>query len=439
MRRLRLRSFFGSLEEGNKLLTFFSMSDYLKQVWVGTRLSPGTDALGRLVAAFGDANGIYCADAYQIASVLGNRRAEARYLTDKDLKDAERLLEYCASMNIRLLTYWDDGYPACLRKISDPPPWLFVKGVLPDFLHEPTVAVVGTREPSEYGKRMTYEIAYDLACAGVTTVSGLALGIDGIAAAATLAAGGKTVAVFGSGIDVIYPSVHTYLMREIVKSGCVISEFAPGIRPERWNFPRRNRVISALSDAVLVTCGSLRSGALLTARHATEQQRPIYALPGPVDTDDGVGPMKLLRDGARALSCADDLLAVLEERYPRAIDVFRLKEKPDVSIEQAVLRYRVFCKGEERKGRKELRDLLPHKKQREKKPDSEELKRVSEQSVSLGSEEQAVLHALLPGDFTVDELMIPSMSVGEICAALTMLEIYGFVRSLPGGRYRRLR
>ena len=416
------------------------MSDYLKQVWVGTRLSPGTDALGRLLSAFGDPEGIYCADSEQLSAALGNRRAEARYLSDKDLSDAERLLEYCASSGIRLLTYWDDAYPTCLRALADPPPWIFVRGELPLFSKEPTVAVVGTREPSEYGKRMTHEIAYDLASAGVTTVSGMALGIDGIAAAASLSAGGKTVAVLGSGLDVVYPAKHAYLMREIMKKGCVLSEFAPGTRPERWNFPRRNRVISALSDAVLVTCGSLHSGALITASHAICQEKPVYALPGPVDTPDGEGPMRLLRDGCKAASCADDILSSLEDRYPSSIDVFRLKEKPDVSLEESMLRYKVSCKGDVGKGRRILRDVLEHvqaKEKRESKPAPKESRCSTE--VPLTDEERLVLDALPTGDFTVDELSVPTVSVGELCATLTMLEIYGLIRSLPGGRYRRLR
>ena len=416
------------------------MAEYLKQVWVGTRLSPGTDALGRLLSAFGDAEGIYNADHAELSSALGNRRAEAKYLADKDLRDAERMLEFCASADIRLVTYWDKVYPACLRSLPDPPPWLFVKGSLPDFSALPTVAIVGTRDPSEYGKKLTYEISYDLACAGVTTVSGLALGIDGIVAAASLAAGGKTVAVLGSGLDIVYPATHAHLMREIAKRGCVISEFAPGTRPERWNFPRRNRIISALSDAVLVTCGSLYSGALITANHAIKQEKPVYALPGPVDTPDGEGPMKLLRDGAKAASCADDILSALEESYPGAIDVFRLKESPDVSIGEAISRYRVKCKGEEKKSRSILRDILP--KRKEKKPKelvSDEPQHSESPTPQLNREEQLVLDALPLGDFTVDQISIPSVSVGEICATLTMLEIYGLVRSLPGGRYRRLR
>lgn len=416
------------------------MDDFLKQVWVGTRLSPGTDALGRLLSAFGDAEGIYRAEPEQLSAALGNRRAEARYLTDKDLSDARHLLDYCASTDIRILTYWDDAYPPCLRRLSDPPPWLFVKGELPDFQRMPTVAVVGTRDPSDYGKRMTHEIAYDLASAGVVTVSGLALGIDGIAAAATLAARGTTVAVLGSGIDVIYPTAHTYLMREILRHGCVISEFAPGTRPERWNFPRRNRVIAALADAVFVTCGSLYSGALITANHALAQEKPVYALPGPVDKPDGEGPMKLLRDGCRAASCADDILSALEDRYPSSIDVFRLKEKPDVSLEESVQRYRIGFKGEVKRTRRALVDIFQRKKPTENH-ETVETNEVRSVSVDpdLTPEEKSVLDALPSGDFTVDELSVPTLSVGDVCAVLTMLEIYGLVRSLPGGRYRRLR
>ena len=420
------------------------MSEYLKQVWVGTRLSPGTDALGRLISAFGDAEGIYSADPIMLSDALGNRRAEAKYLANKSLRDAERLLDYCAANSIQLITYWDKRYPECLRRLPDPAPWLFVKGNLPDFDAEPTVAVVGTRDPSEYGMKMTHEIAYDLASAGVVTVSGMALGIDGIVAAATLGANGKTVAVLGSGIDIVYPSAHAYLMREIISKGCVISEFAPGTRPERWNFPRRNRIISGLSDAVLVTCGSLYSGALITARHAEEQGKLVYALPGPVDTTDGEGPMRLLRDGCKAASCADDILSKLEEAYPRYIDVFKLKETPTISLEESVRRYRVHCKGDERSSKA----LGSHTESPKRKrlggravdSASDEVSGKAEDTASpLSPIEESLLGALPNGDFTVDEINFSDASIGDVCAMLTMLEIYGYIRTLPGGRFRRIR
>ena len=410
------------------------MSDYLKQVWLGTRLSPGTDALGRLLGVFKTAEAVYAADADAIASAMGNRRAEAKSLLNRDLGDAERVLEYCATVGVRLLTYFDPDYPACLRRLPDPPPWLFVKGELPDFERLPVVSVVGTRDPSDYGKRLTHEIAYDLASAGVLTVSGLALGIDGIAAAASLSAGGRTVALLGSGIDIVYPSAHSYLMREIVKRGCIITEFAPGVRPERWNFPRRNRLISALADAVLVTCGSLYSGSLITARHAIEQGRTVYALPGPVDTPDGEGPMRLLRDGCKAASCADDILSALEDRYPSGIDVFRLKETPSVSLEDSVERYRVRCKGDDRTPRVRFPSL---RGQKEKKEEATVIR--TERLTDLTPDEEAVLSALPDGDFIPDEVNCPGIAIGDLCATLTLLEIRGLLRTLPGGRYRRIR
>jgi DNA processing protein len=200
-------------------------------------------------------------------------------------------------------------------------------------------------------------------------------------------------------------------------------------------------VISALSDAVLVTCGSLYSGALITANHAIEQGKPVYALPGPVDTSDGEGPMKLLRDGAKAACCADDILSPLDEQYPGSIDIFRLKDEPDISLSEAVLRYRVKCKSDPKRSHTSLRDIFPHKKDKKAKPqatvNSEFHNGVDTQQLS--NEEKAVLNVLPQGDFTVDEISSSIAPIGELCATLTMLEIYGYVRSLPGGRYRRIR
>ena len=204
MRRLLLQFCFGSSVERSRIF-LIDMADYLKQVWLGTRLKPGSDALPLLLKAFGDADGIYGADATEIAEVMKNRRAEAKLLTDKSLRDAERILEYCASHGVGLLTYFDDAFPASLRALRDPPPWLFLRGTLPDFALSPTVSIVGTRDPNEYSRAQTYKISYDIATAGALTVSGLALGVDAIAAAGTLAARGRTVAVLGCGIGLSPP------------------------------------------------------------------------------------------------------------------------------------------------------------------------------------------------------------------------------------------
>ena len=410
------------------------MADYLKQIWLGTRLKPGSDALPLLLRAFGDADGIFAADAMQIAEVMGNRRAEARLLTDKSLSDAERILELCASHGVKLLTYFDDLYPASFRSLKDPPPWLFVRGELPNFGETPTVSIVGTRDPNEYSRYQTYKIAYDIATAGAVTVSGLALGIDAIAAAGTLAARGRTVGVLGSGIDIVYPRQHTFLARIISETGCIITELAPGSRPEKWHFPMRNRLIAALADAVLVTAGPLCSGSLITARHAMAQEIPVYALPGRIDTPDGEGPARLLRDGARLCASADDILLPLEERYPAIIDSTRLLDEPEVRYESAIRRYRVKTASEVKKRHSWLlRDASePYTDAPQRRSESRTLR------AELSAKEQAVYDRIpVGGDCHPDELSSDGTSIAEVCAALTMLEIYGLIETTPGGRIRR--
>ncbi len=410
------------------------MTDYLKQIWLGTRLKPGSDALPLLIKAFGDADGIYAADATQIAAAMKNRRAEAKQLSDKSLRDAERILEFCASHSIRLLTYFEDAYPAALRRLADPPPWLFVRGELPDFERVPAVSIVGTRDPNDYSRNQTYKIAYDIATAGAVTVSGLALGFDAIAAAGTLAARGKTVAVLGCGIDIVYPKQHAYLARMVAETGCIISEFAPGSRPEKWHFPMRNRIIAALADAVLVTAGSLYSGSLITARHAMAQEKTVYALPGRIDTPDGEGPARLLRDGARLCASADDILLALEERYPAIIDSTRLTDEPQVSCDNALTRYRVKTTSDVRKRPSWLlrgtsdgdAEATPKREAR------------SSPEVQLSPIEQAVYDRIpREGECHPDGLANGDLSISDICATLTMLEIYGLIETTPGGRIRR--
>ena len=408
------------------------MSEYLKQVWLGTRLDAGSRALPMLLAAFGSANGIYEADEEALSAVLSRRRSEIRALSDKDLSDAERLLENAASHGVRVLTYFDRHYPSVLRKLPDPPSILFIRGSIPNFEEIPTVSIVGTREPNEYSSTQTYRIAYDLTSAGVVTVSGLALGVDGIAAAGTLAAHGKTVAVLGSGIDVIYPKQHERLAEMIGETGCLISEYPPGAKPDKWNFPMRNRIIAALGDAVLVTAGSEHSGSLITAGKAEELQIPVFALPGRVDTPDGEGPALLLRRGARLAASADDILSFLEELYPAQIDVSRLEDSPRVSLEAALSRYRTTSRsGIHRPRRREAAQIVESACEASAPSADRDL------SV-LASKERAIFDKIpAKGDCHPDELCADTLSISEVCSALTMLEIYGFIEMTPGGRIRR--
>ncbi len=207
-----------------------------------------------------------------------------------------------------LVVYGGDHYPAALAALHDPPPYLFVRGQIPD---QPMVAIVGSRQSTAYGITATEQIASDLAAHGVCIVSGFARGIDTAAHKAALDAGGTTVAVWGCGPDVVYPRENKLLVAAVARQGAIVTEFAFGAPPEARNFPVRNRVIAGLSSGVLVAQAQSRSGALLTAQHALEQGKDVYAIPGEIGRAHSAGANALLKSGAKLVTSAEDILADL--------------------------------------------------------------------------------------------------------------------------------
>jgi len=197
-----------------------------------------------------------------------------------------------------------------LLELTKPPEELFIKGNLPT-LKVPTVAIVGTRRPSSYGEEVTHTLAYDLAKAGVVVVSGLATGIDSIAHKACLEAGGTTIAILAQGLHSIYPASNKGLSEQIIKNGALISEYDLGIEARKYHFLARNRLVSGLADAIIVTEAADRSGTFSTVAHAIEQNKEVFAVPGPITSLLSAGPNRLLQQGARAALSADDILQVI--------------------------------------------------------------------------------------------------------------------------------
>ena len=222
-------------------------------------------------------------------------------------KIGAKLLEMLEKCSARIISLWDEDYPKVLREIHDPPALLFVRGKLPD-ADLPCLAIVGTRNPSLYGVKQAHVIAADLVHQGWGIISGMARGVDTSAHEGALQGKGQTYAVFGCGIDVIYPSENRALADKIALSGGLISEFLPGTEPEAGLFPRRNRIISGMSRGVLVVQGDETSGAMITARFALEQNREVFALPGNIEDRRSHGPHQLLREGATLVQSAQDIL-----------------------------------------------------------------------------------------------------------------------------------
>ncbi|SEN79198.1 DNA-processing protein DprA [Lihuaxuella thermophila] len=233
---------------------------------------------------------------------------------------------------ITAITAMDDRYPALLKEIAQPPWVLYIKGD-PELLHTPALAMVGTRKPTPYGLRVTRTLTGQLTEAGWTVVSGMANGIDGESHRSVLKAGGKTVAVLGSGVDVIYPKNHRSLYAEIVEKGAVISETPPGTQPHPGLFPQRNRIISGLSYGTIVVEAAERSGSLITADFSMEQGREVFAVPGPVTSAQSLGTLRLIQQGAKCVVDAQDIFEELSHVLPvvREAAVSGLQTEPELT------------------------------------------------------------------------------------------------------------
>ena len=317
------------------------MDRKIYEIWLSLACTPDTATFPRLIEKFGSAQEIYESEDYQIRSAVGSKSSDCARLIDKDLDRAKHIYNFCTSKGVGLLSYYDEEYPNSLREIPTPPVLLYYRGKLPNFNEGFYCAIVGTRALSDYGRINAFRIGYDMAMAEAIIVSGMAIGIDGVATAAALAAGGKTVAVLGSGIDVCYPPVHQTLAREIVKNGCVITEYAPGTRPEKHNFPRRNRIISGLSRVTVVVEGREGSGAMLTAQHARRQGRRIYAFPGNVGNDGSQATNLLIKNGASLCTGVFDILRDYENVVKSGLNPFKVPERRGVNLAEVLGRYKV--------------------------------------------------------------------------------------------------
>lgn len=271
----------------------------------------GPARIRALVAHFQSAHAVLSASPSALCKVSGIDRALAEnILRNRNEAFAERQLETLAQRNERVITYWDSDFPALLKKTPDPPVVLYGNGAL-SARDKNALAIVGTRAPTQYGKMVAEKLTAELASRGLTIVSGLARGVDTIAHRTALKNGGRTIAVLGSGLDVMYPAENAKLSQEIAEHGAVLSEYAYGAKPDAVNFPRRNRIISGLSLGVLVVEASPSSGSLITARLAAEQGREVYAIPGSIHHPGARGCHQLIRQGAALVESVDDVLEAL--------------------------------------------------------------------------------------------------------------------------------
>ena len=287
-----------------------SLSDGLAD-WLRLTLIPGIggESQRKLLAAFGLPETVFAAGYSALRGVIGDRLAAL--LLDTDNRDAvARALDWATQPGQHILTLADSAYPQALLDIPDPPTLLYVRGRI-DLLNRPSLAMVGSRHPTPQGLDNAHQFAVALAKAGLVIVSGLALGIDAAAHQGALAGGGDSIAVIGTGNDRIYPARNRELAIALAERGCVISEFPLGTPVAAANFPRRNRLISGLARAVLVVEATVDSGSLITARLAAEQGREVCAIPGSIHAPQARGCHKLIKQGAKLVETAEDVLEEL--------------------------------------------------------------------------------------------------------------------------------
>lgn len=364
-----------------------------KACWLALLRTPGLGSRGiyQLLEQTQDINALF-EEAPQILESLTLKSKIKEQLRKPNWELVERDLAWLEQPDNHLITLQDAEYPSLLRETADPPVALFVHGD-PSLLASPQIAIVGSRNPSTSGKKTAKEFARHLAHAGITITSGLAIGIDGASHQGALEAHGSTIAVTGTGLDRVYPASHHALAKQIAEQGgALISEFPPGTPARAGHFPRRNRIISGLSVGTLVVEAALRSGSLITARQAAEQGREVFAIPGSIHNPLARGCHALIRQGAKLVETAQD---IIEELAPL------------------------------------LHTLIPNE-------EFETETSKSESNLEIDAEYGQLLETIGYDPIQIDEIIAQSGLTAEaVSSMLLLLELEGYVSPAPGGCFFR--
>ena len=447
-------------------------SENLYWVWLACRLGAANRDFPRLMLKYSNPYDIYAASTKELSQIDGINRSTCDKLSDKRLDAASDIVEYCAKSGVHIMPYSSELYPNRLRLLEAPPVLLYVRGNMPIMDDKVCIAAVGTRRMSEYGRDCAYKIAYELGAAGVITVSGLALGIDGVVAGGAIRGGGQTVAVLGSGIDIMYPREHSKLASIVAANGAVVTEYAPGTPPIGEHFPVRNRIISGMCQGTLIIEADSKSGAIITAHEAMRQGRQVFAIPGNLGEENTSGTNALLRDGAILTMETDDILNEYRKLYDKQLDMPRLAAaRRRFEFSESILREMGVSARYSRSvapkrsnqpsaPRESFQSSAgrPAKNSRRRGYHADDGATVKVQDKAPGTnsvtstpakgdrsleilasldEKHRALFAEIPDDraITADALAKLGYSIGEVMTAMTMLELKGLVNSLPGGLY----
>lgn len=324
------------------------------KLWLQLLSTPelGRKKIRRLLNLFGNPENFIGQRKTEINDLAYLTEEQKKHLSKFDLTANWNTISKCfKKLDIRYITILNKDYPPYLQSIYDPPVIIFYRGDLGSFTQKRTIALVGTRRPSNYGKLMAEKISSNLAEAGFTIVSGLAYGIDSIAHSSALNKGKKTVAVMATGVDMIYPPGNQNLSEKIIRNGAILSEYIPGSKAEKWYFPTRNRIISGLCAGTIVIEGSRKSGALLTAKFALDQNRDVFALPGDINRKQAEGPNYLIKMGAKPVTEICDILEEYDvqlsndeisfpelNKLEKEIFQMIITSKPEINFDKLILK-----------------------------------------------------------------------------------------------------
>ncbi len=360
--------------------------------WLTLHLTPGLGSNGckKLIDLFGDPASVCRAPKQTLAKTPGIMKKVSSAINRADIRDnAKREIERTCRAGFKIISWDNEKFPERLRNIPDPPVLLFVSGD-PSVLNEPGIGIVGSRAASSYGLKMARDLSHQLSSSGLSIVSGLALGIDAAAHRGAMTNNGKTIAVLGCGLDIIYPEQNRDLFNLIPERGAIVSEYPLGTPPDGFRFPARNRIISGLSLGVVVVEATKRSGSLITAELALDQGREVFAVPGRADSIKSTGTHRLLQEGAKLVLNVNDIICEIQPV---------LRQQRDPSCDNDI---------------------------------------VGQHNTSgLTSDEKMVLDHLEVYPKTVDDVIVGSeLSVEKVNEILLMLELNGLCEVLPGRQYQ---
>ena len=364
------------------------MNNTVKWLWLHQEVRLTSLKERKIYEHFGSIENIFGANLSDYTELDFLKPEDMNHLCCKDLEPCYKAEEYLQKLNTRVITIDSPLYPELLKKIPDPPLVLYCRGKFVDLNDRLAIAMVGTRKPTNYGRQTAYYLARELSLAGTVIVSGMALGIDAKSHEGALSGVSPTVAVIGCGIDIAYPKTNAPLMKKIMEKGMVISEYPPGTPPEKFRFPERNRIISGLCQGTLVVEADFKSGSLITAKTAREQDRDVFAVPGNINSTYSKGTNYLLKDGAFFVTCPEDITKCYHLDYPQ---LFLSMERDVVTAEE-----------------------------------------------DNDSPESRILNAIGSGTVHTDTICSKSgLDIGTVNSTLLMMELTGKIIKMPGGYYSR--